>query len=935
MSLKFASSTLPAHRRLRLSGLLVAGLLAGLVTPIAAGSPAGATAIPGSCADPVLSRSMPLAAAMKGTGISRSTRAQTLAEARDTMREPLSELAEDPTLWLDRCADPFYRDVAVEPAPSARAQARAVVSAELPAALSDTFTLNSRPGAAKTIYLDFLGETVTGTAWNGSYGSTITATPFSLTAPADTNFTDAELAAVQTAWASVAEDFAPFDVNVTTQDPGDAALLRSSVGDQQYGVRMVVTNGGPIASSCRCGGVAYVGVFDEVSPVGSHNVGWVFADKTGLTAKGVAEAAAHEAGHTFGLHHDGQGSADYYFGATRWAPIMGAGYNQPVTQWSKGEYTGATNTEDDLAIIASKVPLLEDDHGDTADAATTLTLAHPQAGLITSGSDVDAFTLAATGDVTVTVASPSSAPDLDAELRVLDATGDLMAVVDPTATATGTTTASGLSATWTGTVEEQQSPLTLLVAGAGVGNPTDAGGYSSYGSLGAYEVLASTGTEGALALAGVDLPDAAVGTAYTATPTTATGGTGGYHYSATGLPTGLTLSVATGLLSGTPQTAGRSDVTITVEDSSGATTSATGSLLVAGTASSAPLAADGVTVYTPYDRPVDVQLNATGGSGSYTFAPKPSRSWPAWLSVSSDGRVSGTPTTSRSASVSVVVDDGASSVTVPVRIYPSVPPVAAIGQTLALSTSPLTFEAKTAVSQQLTATGGTGSYAFTARGLPSGLRLSKTGLLTGKPSKGGSYVATIRVTSGAEVVAETLAFTVTWPTMVVASPTVKAVATRKFSSRFKAAGGTGKYLWSSSELPAGLKLSTSGTLSGVYPEATTVSFTATVSSGRYLATVPVTIAVVPSPLKLAGSVNTRAGVVGAPYAVSLTITGGTAPYDWELVGSIPAGLSAHGQDTATLTVDGTLAAPVSSYLTVTVYDANGQKLTRKVRLWAK
>src|SRR4051794_41600183 len=39
-------------------------------------------------------------------------------------------------------------------------------------------------------------------------------------------------------------------------------------------------------------------------------------------------------------------------GDTSWGPIMGTGYNRNVTQWSKGDYYMANNTQDDHVIIA-------------------------------------------------------------------------------------------------------------------------------------------------------------------------------------------------------------------------------------------------------------------------------------------------------------------------------------------------------------------------------------------------------------------------------------------------------------------------------------------------------------------------------------------------------------------------------------------------------
>src|SRR5205807_1933292 len=69
------------------------------------------------------------------------------------------------------------------------------------------------------------------------------------------------------------------------------------------------------------------------------------------------------------------------------------------------------------------------------------------------------------------------------------------------------------------------------------------------------------------------LPTGTVAAAYPSTTMTATGGTGPYTWSATGMPSGLSLNSTTRVLSGTPATATGSpfNVTITVKDSNSIT----------------------------------------------------------------------------------------------------------------------------------------------------------------------------------------------------------------------------------------------------------------------------------------------------------------------------------------------------------------------------
>ncbi len=356
------------------------------------------------------------------------------------------------------------------------------------AALSQTFKLHSRPSAKRTIYLDFTGATLSNTAW---VSGTVQAKPFSL--DSDTaHFSTTEKQRIQAIWQRVAEDFAPFNVDVTTEPPAPARLTRADSNDEVYGTTVLITHNSGVYN-CECGGVAYVGVFDSVGDY--YKPALVFYNQLASGAeKAVAEAISHEAGHNMGLNHDGYSGGGYYpghgSGVTGWAPIMGVGYYKPVVQWSKGEYATANNRQDDFAVMASNgLPLRADDHGNTLANATALeavagtgqTLVS-SAGVVEREKDVDMFSFTADqGSAVVLKVSPDSiSPNLDVGLRVLDASGTELLKVQPNGSlaATARFTAS------------QTATYYLEVRGTGYGDPLS-NGYSRYGSLGQYSVKGS------------------------------------------------------------------------------------------------------------------------------------------------------------------------------------------------------------------------------------------------------------------------------------------------------------------------------------------------------------------------------------------------------------------------------------------------------------
>ena len=125
--------------------------------------------------------------------------------------------------------------------------------------LAETFHLHSNPGATKTIFLDFTGYTTSGTYWNSSFnnGNDIVTAAYDFDGSG--SFSDAELERIQRIWQRVAEDFAPFDVNVTTADPGAEDLRNTGGADTQWGIRVVI--GGNVSWYGSAGGVAYLTSF--------------------------------------------------------------------------------------------------------------------------------------------------------------------------------------------------------------------------------------------------------------------------------------------------------------------------------------------------------------------------------------------------------------------------------------------------------------------------------------------------------------------------------------------------------------------------------------------------------------------------------------------------------------------------------------------------
>ena len=389
----------------------------------------------------------------------------------------------------------------------------------------DSLKFHSRPGSTKKLYINFVGQTVSGTAWNTSLGrASIVALPYD-TDNTPTTFSDAEQLAIKRIWQRMAEDYAPFDIDVTTEAP---AVINNSTAICLI-TRNTDANGDPNPSS-GAGGVAYVNVFGRSDYISTYSPAWVYHNNLSNNESFIAEAASHEIGHNLGLTHDGTTApADYYGGhftgsnplndPISWGPLMGTGYNRNVSQWCKGEYLNANNTQDDLSVIAGKIGYRSDDHGNTAGTArplvvsgTTFTSTTPEndptnsnnanKGVIERNTDVDVFSFTSgSGIITLNcntwIQSGTRGGNLDVLLELYNQAGTLIASNNG-ATATSASISTSVA----------QGVYYLHVKNSGAGNPlvSPPTGYTAYGSIGQYFLSGTVVDPGTFVVAPVAEP---------------------------------------------------------------------------------------------------------------------------------------------------------------------------------------------------------------------------------------------------------------------------------------------------------------------------------------------------------------------------------------------------------------------------------------------
>ncbi|HEY8208709.1 MAG TPA: putative Ig domain-containing protein, partial [Myxococcaceae bacterium] len=381
------------------------------------------------------------------------------------------------------------------------------------------------------------------------------------------------------------------------------------------------------------------------------------------------------------------------------------------------------------------------------------------------------------------------------------------------------------------------------------------------------------------------------------------------------LPNGLTLS-SSGLVSGTPSTAGGSNFVVTVTDANGRSRSSTVTCTVYSaltiSTGALPVGYAGGVAY-------GANLAAAGGRSPYTWA-LVSGSLPPPLVLNAQGAISGTPAGSGTANFTVQVTDANSATTTKALSLGVVPAPSIITASL--------DDGYIGVAYGITvqAQDGKPPYTFSLTGaLPNGLSLDPvTGQISGTPSSAASATITVQLTDGNGLTASRpYAFGTYATPSVITTSLPDGYVGDAFSQALASSGGKAPYTWSlaAGSFAAGLTLNGNGTVTGTPSAVQSTSVTVRLSDANGRAASGIVTQQIYAPPSIITSLGD--GYAGAAYpSTTLVVNGGKPPYSFNITsGSLPSGMSFAG---ATGTFSGTPAAAGTASFTVTVTDANAR-----------
>lgn len=397
----------------------------------------------------------------------------------------------------------------------------------------------------------------------------------------------------------------------------------------------------------------------------------------------------------------------------------------------------------------------------------------------------------------------------------------------------------------------------------------------------------------------------------------ATGGAQPYSWTVSGgaLPSGVTLS-NTGVLSGTPNGSGSFNFTASVNSTLNSvplTDSVPLTLHVAVpaltiTTNSLPNGVPGISY--------SASLSATGGIPPLGWSLQ-GGALPNGLTLTSNGAITGRPTTEGTFTFTVQVsDDGFQSDSRRLTIVVAYPPIT-VTASLPGGTAGVPY------SGSIQASGGNNNYSFSVASgsLPPGLSIGSGGAVSGNPTTAGTFSFAVQVndTSGKSATGS-FSITIRPPALsITPSSLPDGTVGVAYSASLGAVGGTAPYTFGATGLPPGLSIDSAGRITGTPTSRGNFSISATVTDrGGVTASGTVTVTINLPVLTISGT--PPAGFVGVAVNGSLTVSGGAPPYVCSVSeGSLPAGVNLN----TGCVFGGTPTAVGTSRFTVSASDRNG------------